>query len=227
VDRTVFEVHGCVVGLAEAGEAHALAGLTGAERRECASLARPAGRADYRAARLAAKRAVVRLAGGGLAAGSDDDLGALRRVSARRRPGAPPAPRTRAPGGRWRAEAVALSLAHRDGRGAAAAAPAGVRVGVDVERARAVPAAYVRYFAAPEERERGPVDGSELWALKEACWKALALGPATPLRALAVEFTAGGDVAALRVHGRRVPARATLLRPWHGHVVAVVRVDEA
>jgi 4'-phosphopantetheinyl transferase EntD len=226
VDRIVFEVHGCAVGLAEAGEAHAVEGLTRAERRECASLSGRAGRADYRAARLAAKRALVRLAGDGRGAGGDD-LGALRRVSARRRPGAPPAARARAPGGRWRAEAVTLSLAHRDGRAAATAAPAGTPVGVDVERAGAVPAAYVRYFASAEERERGPGDAAELWALKEAAWKALALGPAVPLRALAVEFTARGDVAALRVDGRRVPARATLLRPWHGHVVAVLRVGEA
>ncbi len=218
MDWTVREVCGCVVAVAEAREAHAGRGLTRGERRECAALAGRARRDDYRAARLAAKRAVARLGHGPGA----DGVGALRRVSARRRPGAAPAVRTRAPGGAWRAGAVALSLAHEDGRAAAAAAPAGARVGVDVARAGAVDAAHVRYFATAAERRRGPRDAAALWALKEAAWKALALGPACPLRAVALEFTAARRVAAVRVRGRRVPARAALLRPWRGHVVAVL-----
>jgi phosphopantetheinyl transferase (holo-ACP synthase) len=222
VDRTVLEVHGCVLGLAEAGEAHAEAGLTRAERRECAALVTPAGRADYRAGRLAAKRAAARLAGD-----APDSLGALRRFAARRRAGAPPTPSARTPGGRWRAAPVALSLAHRDGRGAAASAPPGTRVGVDVERVGAVDEAHVRWFAGEDERARGPRDAAALWALKEAAWKALALGPSLPLRALALEFTADGALAAVTVDGRRAPARGALLRPWAGHVVAVVVVGDA
>jgi len=42
------------------------------------------------------------------------------------------------------------------------------------------------------------------------------------LRALALEFDAAGDVEAVVARGRRVPVRATLLRPWREHVVAVV-----
>ncbi len=217
MDWTVREVCGCVVAVADAGERLAGVGLTRGERRECAALVDRARRGDYRAARLAAKRAVARL--GGRGAG---DAGALRRVSARRRAGAPPLVRARAPGGAWRALPVALSLAHEDGRAAAAAAAPGTRVGVDVARAGAIDAAHVRYFATAAERRRGPRDAAALWALKEAAWKALALGPACPLRAVALEFSAARRVAAVRVHGRRVPARAALLRPWRDHVVAVL-----
>ncbi len=217
MDWTVREVCGCVVAVADAGERLAGVGLTRGERRECAALVDRARRGDYRAARLAAKRAVARL--GGRGAG---DAGALRRVSARRRAGAPPLVRARAPGGAWRALPGALSLAHEDGRGAAAAPPPGPPGGGGVAPARADDPAPQRDIAAPPERRRGPRDAAALWALKEAAWKALALGPACPLRAVALEFTAAGRVTAVRVRGRRVPARAALLRPWRGHVVAVL-----
>jgi phosphopantetheinyl transferase len=151
----------------------------------------------------------------------------LRRISVERRGGAPPAVRLREHDGRWTSFRGSLSLAHRDGFAAAAVARPPVRVGVDVERSAGVGAAHLRYFASEHEAARGPADPAELWALKEAAWKALALGPRAPLRSLALDFDTEGEVTAVTVAGRRHPARAVLLRPWASHVVTVLRVEGA
>lgn len=221
---TVLAVQGCVVAFADGRGGGGADALTTAERRQCAALPTAAHRADYRAARLAAKRAILHSPGLAPAAGRASEGDALRRVCVRRRAGGAPAVTVCDDGGRWRAARLALSLAHRDGRAVAAAA-SGRRVGVDVERAGGVAAAHARYFSVAAERERGPRDVTVLWALKEAAWKALALGADRPLAALALEFTAGGDVAAVVIDGRRLAARAAMLRPWRRHLVAVMTVE--
>ena len=209
----------CMVALAEAGEApRSDTWLTGAERRQCAALSSAAQQADYRAARLAVRCAVAPSTGAGAAP---------RSVAVLRRPGAPPAVWLRCPRGGWRRAGVAVSLAHRDGRAAAVAAARGTPIGVDVERAGAVAPEHVRYFAGPAEAEAGPRDPTALWALKEAAWKALRLGPSCPLRALGLEFDAAGQVCAVVVRERRLRARAVLARPWPEHVVAVLLVGAA
>lgn len=215
---TVLLVHGCVVALAAAGDRRAARCLTRAERSQCAALPGAAQRADYRAGRLAAKRAAAGPVG----------TAALRRVAVRRRPGGAPGVWVQDAGGGWRAADVALSLGHRDGRAiAAAATAAGCRVGVDVERAAAVPAGWLRYFATAAERAGGPATGAALWALKEAAWKALSLGADVPFAALALEFDGAGELAAVVLRGRRHPARAALLRPWRRHLAAVVVLEDA
>jgi phosphopantetheinyl transferase (holo-ACP synthase) len=202
--------------------------MTRAERRLCDTLPTPPMRADYRASRLAAKRAAMQAIRGERAL--DADVLApesLRRISVERRGGSPPAVRIREQDGQWKPFRGSLSLAHRDGFAAAAASRPPARVGVDVERSGGVGLAHLRYFANEDEAARGPVEPAALWALKEAAWKALALGAGAPLRSLVLDFDWERRVTAVTVDGRRHRARAALLRPWASHVVSVLRVEEA
>lgn len=209
----------CTLALADAGGARGDdRWLTPPERRQCAALPSAAQRADYRAARLAAKRAV---------AGGEAGRVPACPIAVLRRPGRAPSVWRRCPRGGWRRADVALSLAHRDGRAAAVSAPPGARVGVDVERVGAVAAEQVRYFAAPDERDAGPPDPAALWALKEAVWKALRLGPSRPLRSLRLEFDDQETLRAVVVDDRRLRAWARLSQPWTTHVVAVAGVESA
>jgi len=228
VEPTVLAVHGCTVALGDGEEALDARWMTRAERRQCAALETPHQRADYRASRLAAKRAAMRVVRGE-GTPSADVYGpeSLRRVSVERRAGTGPAVRIRAQDGGWQAFRGTLSLAHRDGRAAAVAVSAGARIGVDIERASTLEPAHLRYFAAEGEVSLGPSDPAALWALKEAAWKAVGLGANAPLRSLMLEFDAARQVSAVTVDGRRRAARATLLRPWPTHVVAVLRLEDA
>jgi 4'-phosphopantetheinyl transferase EntD len=219
VPRTTSGRLRCTLALADAGEAPCGdRWLTAPERRQCAALPSAAQRADYRAARLAARRAV----------GGDDAEGAPAcPVAVLRRPGRAPSVWRRCPRDGWRPAAVALSLAHRDGRAAAVSAPRGARVGVDVERVGAVAPEHVRLFASPDERAAGPADPAALWALKEAVWKALRLRPSRPLRSLRLEFDDEATLRAVVVDERRLRAWARLSQPWATHVVAVAGVEPA
>ena len=170
--------------------------------------------AERRAARLAARRAISALAG------------REANVVVQRTPGA--APTVRARGRRDAALAgIALSLTHRDGRAAAAAAPAGARVGIDLERADAVRPEHARYFLTCRERVARTLTLSELWALKEAAWKALALDGAVPFHDLELDLDGAGRLRAVSVCGRRLPASATLATPYAGYVLATVTVGDA
>lgn len=228
MELTVLAVHGCTVALAEGHEVLCGHWMTRAERRQCAALGTSGQRDDYRASRLAAKRAAMRQVRG-VAAPSAEVFApeSLRRVSVGRAEGGPPMVRVREHDGQWRAFRGPIAIAHRDGRAAAAVAGLGVRIGVDVERAGAVAPEHLRYFAAEEERTRGPAEPAALWALKEAAWKAVGLAIAAPLRSLTLEFDAERRVRAVIVDGRRCPARATVLRPWPSHLMAVLRLEEA
>jgi 4'-phosphopantetheinyl transferase EntD len=166
--------------------------------------------ADHRASRLAARRAIRAL------------VGPRARVVIRRRPGRPPL--VDALGER----SVSLSLAHRDGLAVAIAASPESRVGVDLERLDAVTPEHVRYFLTA--RERGVLDAlprAALWALKEAAWKALALGDDVPLAALELELDRRGTLHGVRLRGEYRHAVALLAAPWPGYLVAIVWVGEA
>lgn len=209
----------CTLAIVDAGEVPCDdRWLSAPERRQCGALPSAAQRADYRAARLAAKRAL---------AGADAERLPGCRIAVLRRPGRAPAVWRRGPRDGWRRADVVVSLAHRDGRAAAASAACGVRVGVDVERIGAVAPEHARHFAAPDERETGPADPAALWALKEAVWKALRLGPSRPLRSLRLEFDDEATLRTVVVGDRRLRAWARLTQPWATHVVAVAGVESA
>ena len=170
--------------------------------------------AERRAARLAARRAIAALAGREV------------HVTVQRTPGA--AATIRARGRRDAALArIALSLTHCDDRAAAAAAPAASRIGIDLERADAVRPEHARYFLTDRERVARTLTLSELWALKEAAWKALALDGAVPFRDLELDVDGAGRLRAVSVCGRRLSASATLASPYAGYVLATVTVEDA
>ncbi|MFN2566165.1 MAG: 4'-phosphopantetheinyl transferase superfamily protein [Gemmatimonadaceae bacterium] len=186
---------------------HAVALATAAE---LGVPARAAVDADHRASRLAARRAVRALVG------PDAD------VVIQRRPGRPPL--ALADGQRQ----VTLSLAHRDGLAVAIAAAAGSRVGIDLERLDAVAPTHVRYFLTARERRAADVlPHAALWALKEAAWKALALGDDVPLAALELDIDRRGVLRSVSLRGERRAALAVVTSPWDGYVMAAVWIGEA
>jgi phosphopantetheinyl transferase (holo-ACP synthase) len=166
--------------------------------------------AERRAARIAARRAIRRLAGERAA------------VEIRHRRAGAPRVRLRGAG----AGTVALSLAHRDGRTAAIAAPAGTGVGIDIERLDGVYPGHERLFLTPRERDGAGPCAAPLWALKEAAWKALALDASVGFHELELEVGGGGELRALAFRGRRHRAVAALASPWPGYVMATVVLEE-
>lgn len=179
----------------------------------------PRRRADWRAGRLAAKRALR-------ATGIDSPFDRLVITSGR---GRAPAAALRVGERRESPLAARLSIAHCDGHGAAGAAPAGdARIGVDLERWHDLPAAHLRCFATARERGMATLLGaSALWALKEAAWKALGCDATLPFTALELEFAADGTLRAVGVRGVEHSAHADLSRPWAGFVLGVVLVEES
>ena len=118
---------------------------------------------------------------------------------------------------------LSISVSHADGRALAAATSRPARIGVDLERAGRVAPAHADYFLSRHERERGGALAlTELWALKEAAWKALGCDDATPFGELELVFDAGGGVRAVRLGAMLVPVVTELRHPWHGWVGAIV-----
>lgn len=192
------------IGWAKDGAAARLA-LTRGEADRCARLPTAPRRSDFRAGRLAAKRA----ASGLLVACPKTRIEVSSRTD-----GTPSLTRLDARGDGRRIE-VELSISHRDARGVAVVAPAGVRVGVDLERIGSVPMAMVRYFLTPtEQRMTTSVDPTILWSLKEAAWKALGLGRSVPFRSVELCADDAGRLLGVRVHGSFVPMHTRLSRPW-------------
>ncbi len=225
---SVIAIGGCSATLALGGDAPRGCWMTRLERRQCASLDTVERRADFRASRLAAKRAALRVlhddrAPAALPHGAD----ALRRIAVLRCEGGSPAVVVQGDAGQWLPFAGPLSLAHRDGRGVAAAGSPGARIGVDLERAGSVSPCHRHFFASDEELAHGPDDVTSLWVLKEAAWKALKLDVSRPLRCLELEFDAGRELRAVHVGNRRSGANATVLHPGLGYVAALVLVEVA
>jgi len=191
----------------------AVAWLSAGERRWSAGLPGPARRSDWRAGRVAAKRAVAAVLG------LDDPL----RVTLVPVPGAAPLVEVRDVGGSHRVVPLAFSLSQCAGRAAAAASVARGGLGIDLELSDQVRAAHAGYYLSPSERERAGACGlTTLWTLKEATWKALRCDDTVPFTALQLEFDAAGAVAAVSLSGRTQPAVAHVLEPWRGYVLAIV-----
>ena len=200
------------IATAEDGAAARLS-LTRSEAARCAGLPTAAGRSDFRAGRLAAKRAAGSLLRG--RAGRRIEVWSLAH-------GAPSLSLLDGRGRRTPMGGV-LSISHRDARAVAAVAPPGVRVGIDLERAGSVPIPRVRFFLTPAERRTAAhVDPTILWSLKEAAWKALGLGRSLPFTSLELRRDAGGRLIGVEIEGTPVPMRACLARPWRGFHLVVV-----
>lgn len=167
--------------------------------------------ADHAVSRLAARRAIA-------AMGLDP-----RSFDVMRRAGAAPAVVAESAAGVE--HELALSLTHRDGRGAAMVADAPARIGIDLEREDAVTPEHARYFlTAAEQRALRTSSAATLWALKEAAWKALALGDDVCFLGLELHVDSRGRVRSVSVHGARLPATSHVERPWPGYVLATVEV---
>ena len=228
MESSVIAIGGCATTLALGGDVPRGCWMTRLERRQCASLDTVERRAEYRASRLAAKRAALRVLDDDRApAAQRHGADALRRIAVLRCEGGSPAVVVQGDAGRWLSFAGALSLAHCDGRGVAGARSPGARIGVDLERAGSVAPGHRHLFASDDEIARGPDDATSLWVLKEAAWKALQLDGSRPLRFLALEFNRRRELQAVRVGDQRFCASAALLHPWLGYVAALVLVEDA
>ena len=187
-------------------------GLTPEERATCSGL--PAyRRADWRAGRLAARRAAATILGGVPAS----------RLSIRATAAGRPLVAIEGSTTKRGLLPVNVSISHRNGHGAAAA-DRRRRVGVDVEHRVELPAAARSYFLSPSEERGSGLDGVTLWALKEAAWKALGCDSSTPFEDLELIFAP--DLVAIRLRSSVYPAHAKVLSAWSDHVVARVWIDE-
>lgn len=167
--------------------------------------------AEYRASRLAARRAVQAM------------VPLARRIEIERRQGrAPLVVASEGPG----EQELALSLTHRDGLAAAVVAAAPARIGIDLEREDAISPDHARYFLTTREQDAlGSHSLATLWALKEAAWKALSLNDDVAFHGLELHMDSLGELRAVSARGSCVGARATLDTPWPGYVLATVRIE--
>jgi phosphopantetheinyl transferase (holo-ACP synthase) len=187
--------------------------LTTQEAEQCARLAGRRPRSDYRAGRLAAKRAVC-------GSGSAHPHRRIQISSL-----ADEAPRLSVLDrhGRERSLDARVSISHRDGLAVAMVAPPGVRVGVDLERSGSVPLQAIRHFLTPAERGMVMyVDPAVLWSLKEAAWKALGLGPSVPLHAMELRTDGPGQLLGVTVRDVFVPMHTRMSRPFPGFHAAAI-----
>lgn len=187
----------------------ARAALSSGERETCARLVGARRRRDYRAGRLAGKRAAARALGGRPGPGievisTSDGSPRLVMVDAR---------------GRRQPADARISISHRDGCAVAAVAPEGTRVGVDLERMGSLDRTAARYFLTEAERAS---DVTALWSLKEAAWKALGLGRSVPFKELELRTGGVAGVRAVRLGGVSIPVSASLTSPWRGYLLATV-----
>ena len=186
--------------------------LTSSEAERCAGLPTARGRSDFRAGRLAAKRAASVFVG-------PRATGSIEVVT--RADGSPRLTLLQTRG--VTVLPTELSISHRQGRAVAVVAPPGMRVGVDLERIGAVQAPSLRHFLTSSERRRAwGTDATVLWSLKEAAWKALALGRSLPLKALELAFDDEGKLHGVRVRGVFLPMHARMSSPWPGFHMAIV-----
>ena len=194
--------------------AAAVSVLTQGERREYDGLPHEGRRRDWLAGRYAAKRAVAKRCGV-----------PLHHIQLESRPGAAPLCTVLDDHRRWTHTRFSISIAHRDGWAIAAAAEPSIRVGVDIDRAGEIVPEHLRYFLAPRERCcSGRIDVSLAWVLKEAAWKALALGSDVPFTAIQLSFDRGTRaLEGVWVASTWMAARAHIVRFSHpGRMVSAV-----
>jgi len=183
--------------------APAIGALTQDERREYDGLPHDGRRRDWLAGRYAAKQAVATRCGA-----------PLHHIQLESRPGAAPQCVVLDDRGRWTRTPFSVSIAHRDGWAMAAAAEPSMRVGVDIDCAGEIVPEHLRYFLAPRESYcAGRIDASLAWVLKEAAWKALALGSDVPFTALQLWFDRGTRaLQGVWVENTWIAARAHIVR---------------
>jgi phosphopantetheinyl transferase (holo-ACP synthase) len=196
----------------------ALCALTAREQREYDALPHAARRRDWLAGRCAAKRAI----------GARFDMTAdwIELTSV---PHAAPRASVRHRARGWAPINARLTLSHRDGVAVAAAFAPSSWVGVDVERAGAVSQMERRYFLSEGERlSHRDIDATLVWVLKEAAWKALKLGAATPLSSLQLAFHDDGrHLIAVRRGGveHRATARIARIDGPRALIAALVQIS--
>ena len=121
---------------------------------------------------------------------------------------------------------LSISLSHVDGRAIAAATAHPARIGVDLERADRIAPTHAEYFLSRRERALGgALTLTQLWALKEAAWKALGCDDGTAFAELELIFDAGSGLRAIRLGRMVLPALAELRRPWPRWVAAIVALN--
>lgn len=169
--------------------------------------------AERRASRVAARRAIRRLAGEQVS------------IELRRRAQRPPLARIR--NGMSPPAPVALALTHRDGRAAAIAAPGGTLVGIDIERLNASDSDHERFFLTSRERRiAAGKPGALLWALKEAVWKALQLDGGVGFHELELDMSDTTELRAVSCRGIHYHAVSAISAPWTGYVMATVVLEQ-
>lgn len=187
--------------------------LTTSEAEQCARLEGSAPRSDFRAGRLAAKRAAC---GSGTAHPH-------RRIEIVSPVDGPPRLSVLDRYGRERPLDARVSISHRHGLAVAVVAPAGVRVGVDLERSGSIPLQAIRYFLTSAEQAMATyVDPTVLWSLKEAAWKALGLGRSIPFHAMQLCTDGPGQLLGVTVDDVFVPMHTRMSRPFPGYHAAAI-----
>jgi len=183
--------------------APAFGALTQRERREYDDLPHEGRRRDWLAGRYAAKQAVAARCGL-----------PLDHIQLASQPGAAPRCSVLGDHGRWMRTGLSVSIAHREGWAIAAAAERSMRVGVDIDRAGEIVPQYRRYFLGPRESDCARrIDASLAWVLKEAAWKALALGADVSFTALQLCFDRGTrGLRGVWVERTWIAARAHIVR---------------
>lgn len=144
------------------------------------------------------------------------------------RPGAAPLALLRADDASWKPAPVSISISHHDGCGLAAVADSTAQIGVDLARLGEIEPEHQRYFLAPSEwsvAER--IGATQVWALKEAAWKALSLPPDTPFSALELVIDDEYKLRGLRLDGSWIPATGRTWRYSPSLIAAVVCVSRA
>ena len=187
--------------------------LTAKEAEQCALLDGTTPRSDYRAGRLAAKRAAR-----GLRA-----VPAHHRIQISSSTDGAPRLSLLDDQGSERPLNAQLSISHRRGFAMSLVAPAGVRVGVDLEQSGSIPLHAVRDLLTPAEREMAMrVDPAVLWSLKQAAWKALGLGRSVAFRALELCTDGPGRLLGIRVDDVFLPMHTRMTRPFPGFHAAAI-----
>ena len=185
--------------------------------REKAGLAQDTRRRDRIAGRRAAAKAVARHCSVSPAE--------VRVVG---RSGASPLALLRNEDSSWQTLPVSISISHHDGCGLAAVADRPTQIGVDLARLGEIEPEHQRYFLAPSEwsvAER--IGATQVWALKEAAWKALSLSPETPFSALELVIDDEYKLCGLRLEGCWISATGRTWRYSRTLIAAVVCIAQA
>jgi len=197
--------------------------LSADERARAARIRHRTARDAWLTARLAAKRLVAARLTDPVTGPRDEQLGAID-IRSRDAAGRGSRPRVEIAG---REAALALSIAHADGRVLVAVGPATRPLGVDLTPAAAFPGASSCWWLTAAERDDVCRVGqattvARLWSVKEAVYKAVLADE--PFRPQAIEVRIrAGRITRCTAAGRPVPAAA--IRCWQlaGHWLALVQ----